>query len=198
MYLGAVLGLVYQFGRGPRRTGFPPRRVLLAFGLLTGAFFGDGLNSYLHFFPGVPTAYQSQNWLRLLTGTGMGLVIAGLLYPAFHQTVWARRDPRPAIGNLRSLGLLLVFALALDLVLLTENPLILYPLALLSAAGVVLVLVLLYALIWVLLARRENRFTAWVELGVPFAGGLVTALAQIALINWVRFYLTGTWGGFPL
>ena len=61
-----------------------------------------------------------------------------------------------------------------------------------------LVLVLLYALIWVLLVRRENRFNAWGELGVPLVGGLVTALTQIAVINLARFWLTGTWGGFHL
>ena len=197
MYLGAVLGLFFQFWRGKGQSGFPPRRVLVALGLLTAAFFIDGLNSYLHFFPGAPTAYTPQNWLRLLTGTGMGLVIAGLLYPAFQQTVWMRQGPRPAV-DLKSFGVLVTLGLALDLVLLSENPLVLYPLAIVSAAGVLLVLVLIYALIWVLVARRENRFVSWRGLGVPLAGGLLTALAQIALINYVRFWLTGTWDGFPL
>ena len=46
--------------------------------------------------------------------------------------------------------------------------------------------------------RRENRFKSWVELSIPITAGWFTALAQIALINYVRFWLTGTWGGFSL
>ncbi len=196
MYLGAVLGLIFQMARGRRRSGFPPGRVTLVLGLLTAAFFMDGLNSYLHFFPGVPTAYTPQNWLRLVTGTGMGIVIAGILVPAFNQTVWERWDPRSLIGDLKTMGILLALGAILDLVILTENPIVLYPLAILSAVGVLLVLVLLYAMIWVLIVRQENRFLTWVELGVPITSGLVMALLQIAVIDFGRFWLTGTWGGF--
>src|SRR5512140_2838258 len=52
MYLGAVLGLVYQSALGRRRGGLPSWRVLAVLGLFVVAFGVDGINSYLHLFPG--------------------------------------------------------------------------------------------------------------------------------------------------
>ncbi len=198
MYLGAVLGLLFQFSRGRRRGGFPPGRVSLALGGLALAFVLDGVNSYLHFFPGAPVLYEPQNWLRLATGMGMGVGIAAMLYPAFQQTIWAAWDSRPALEDLRALAVLLTLAVFLVLIVLTENPLVLYPLALISAAGTLLVLTLLYALIWVVLFHLENGFRRWPALAMPLLGGFGLALLQIALIDLGRFLFTGTWQGFHL
>ncbi|GAH11955.1 unnamed protein product, partial [marine sediment metagenome] len=70
----------------------------------------------------------------------MGLAIAILLYPAFNASVWRLIDPRPAMTNFRSFAILVVIAIGLDLLILLENPVILYPLSLISAAGVVILL----------------------------------------------------------
>jgi len=197
MFLGAVLGLAFQFYQG-RRGSMPPLKIAAIFGVFVLAFAVDGLNSYLHFFPGAPGAYEPHNWLRLATGTGMGLAIAAALAPAFRQTVWTTWEQRPAFGSLREVGLLLLLAAGLDLILLTENPLILYPLALLSAGGVLLILALVYTMVWVMLFKAENRFTHLRQLLFPLACGTSLALLQIAVFDWGRFLLTGTWQGFNL
>jgi hypothetical protein len=158
----------------------------------------DGLNSYLHFFPGVPTLYDPQNWLRLITGTGMGLGIASVLFPVFNATVWAEVDTRPALGSLRVLGGLVLLAAFVDGLVLTENPLILYPLALASAASVIVLLVLIYTVIWLMVFRLENRFTSLRGLVFLLVGGFALALLQIAALDLARYWLTGTWGGFQL
>ena len=164
MYLGAMLGLAYQQVLGRRRGGMPPRHVLVVLGLFVAAFGVDGVNSYLHLFPGAPSLYQPQNWLRLLTGTGMGLVISAAVFPAFNQTIWKDWDERPALPGLRSLGGLVLLALALDVIVLTENPIVLYPLALISAAGVLVLLTMIYAMILTMVFRVENHFTAITQL----------------------------------
>lgn len=198
MYLGAMLALVYQVMVAPRRMGMPPWSVILFLGALVGVFALDGLNSYLHFFPGAPTLYEPHNTLRLITGTGMGLAIAVALFPAFNQTIWKDWDWRPALAGLRSLGVLLVLAILLVLLVLTENPLILYPLALVSAAGVLVLLTIVYAIVLLMILRSENRFTRLGELVLPLAGGFFIALLQIGLIDLIRYWLTGTWDGFHL
>ena len=198
MYLGAMLGLIFQAIVGRSRSGMPARRLWVVLGLLVAAFGVDGLNSYLHFFPGAPALYEPQNWLRLLTGTGMGVVIAAALYPAFNQTVWKKQVRRPALENLRSLRILLVSALVLDLVVLTENPLILYPLALISAAGVLVLLSMIYSMLWLMVLRIENRFESLIQLVLPLTGGFGLALVQIAALDYVRFLFTGSWEGFHL
>jgi uncharacterized membrane protein len=196
MYLGAMLGLAYQALTRPRAGGFPQRPVWVVYGFFILAFAVDGLNSYLHLFPGFTGLYEPQHWLRLLTGTGMGLVVAGVLYPAFNQTVWRDWKNLPSLSGLPSLGALVLLALAMDGLVLMGNPLILYPLALVSAAGVLVLLALVYSMVCVMLLHLENKALRPRQLLAPLVGGFGLALLQIAVLDWVRFFFTGTWDGF--
>jgi uncharacterized membrane protein len=198
MYLGAILGLFFQGRTTRRRAGTPPWRVLIVLGFFVAAFGVDGLNSYLHIFPGMPSLYTPNNTLRLLTGTGMGLTLAAALYPAFNQTVWKVYDERPALGGLRPLAILVLLALLLDFVTLSGNPLLLYPLALLSAAGVLLLLTMIYTMAWMMLLHWENRYQTWFQMNLPAIAGFGMALLQIGLLDLVRYFITGTWDGFHL
>lgn len=198
MYLGAVLGLVYQTVIGRRRAGIPPKVIMVLLGLMVFAFAGDGINSFLSLIPGAPILYQPQNWSRLLTGTGMGIVIAVALYPGFNQTVWHNYDPRPALPNIMVFSILLAIALLVDILVLSGNPLALYPLSLVSAAGVLLLLTMVYSMVWVLLLRAENRYQRLSQMIFPLIGGFGFALLQIALLDFGRYLLTGTWDGFHL
>lgn len=196
MYLGAMLGLAYQALTRKRAGGFPPSPVWAVYAVFVLAFALDGGNSYLHLFPGFVGLYEPQNWLRLLTGTGMGLVVAGVLYPAFNQTVWQDWKNIPSVSGLPSLALLVFLALLVDGMVLTGNPLLLYPLALISAAGVLVLLVTVYTMVWVMLLRLENRLVQVRQLWFPLVGGFGLALFQIALLDGLRFLFTGTWDGF--
>jgi hypothetical protein len=142
--------------------------------------------------------YEPNNTLRLLTGTGVGLAIAAVVYPAFNQTAWREWQPRPALGSLRSLALLLGLGLIVDGLVLTENSLLLYPLAIISAAGVLLLLSLVYGMVFMMIFRLENRLQHLADLAVPLAAGLLLGILQIGLIDLGRFILTGTWEGFKL
>jgi uncharacterized membrane protein len=196
MFLGALVGLVYQAGFAPRRAGTPPWYLLAGFGFLAAAFAIDGVNSYLTLFPGAPSLYEPHNRLRLITGTGMGFSIAAALFPAFNQTVWAVWDNRPAFSGWSSfLGLIGIGAL-LDLLVLTEHSLVLYPLAILSSVAVLILLVMIYAMVWMMFFKMENTVRSLRQLSWPLLGGLFLALLQISLFNLVRFYFTGTWDGF--
>jgi uncharacterized membrane protein len=198
MYLGAMLGLVYQAIIGKKRAGMPHRTVIACLVLFVAAFGIDGINSYLNLFPRAPSLYQPQNWLRLLTGMGMGLGIAAVIFPAFNQTVWSDWDPRPALSSLKSFGFLVLLALVLVGLVLTGNPLILYPLALISAAGVLVLLSLVYTMVWLLVLRHENRFQRTAQLLIPLTGGFTFGLLQIAAFDFVRFFFTHTWDGFHI
>lgn len=200
MYLGAMWGLVFQAWRSPRRARLPGLWVWIGMGIASLAFMIDGVNSYLHLIPelGLSGLYEPRHSLRLITGEGMGLVIALLLYPIFNQTIWARYEYTPAIKTWRDgLGLLAGSAILAGLVFI-EKPITLYPLALVSSLGVVIVLTLLYTTLGIVTFRRENRAEHWKHLMIPVCLGLIACLAQISLIDWVRFTLTHTWGGIPL
>jgi len=198
MYLGAVLGMVYLMLTNPRKGGMPNWRIMVVLAILVVAFAVDGLNSYMHFFPGAPILYEPQNWGRLVTGTGMGLVIALVIYPGFNQTFWKGWDRRPALQSIASFTPLVFLALLLDILILSENPLILYPLALISAGSVILLLTIVYAMMWTIILRLENSYEKINQLGLPFLAGFGMALLQIVILNLVRYWFTGTWGGFQL
>jgi len=195
MYLGALAGIVYHLRVG-RRGGFPPRKILFALGGLL-VFFGiDGVNSYFHLLPKFPTLYEPDNILRLLTGTGMGVSMTTVLMPILHQTLWQNWDPQPAIGGFRDFFLLLAAALGFSALLLTENALLLYPLALLSAFSAILMLGLIYTIVWIMIRKKENAFLHISELIGYLAFGFSTALLQVFVFDAARLWLTGTWNGF--
>jgi uncharacterized membrane protein len=200
MYLGAVLGLAYQVLFSRRKGGMPPRRVVVVLVILVAAFGIDGLNSYMHlgFLKSPPSLYQPQNWLRLLTGTGMGIVIAVMIFPAYNQSVWVNWKPAAAIPGIRDLGIMLALGLILDLIVLGENPLVLYPLSLISAAGVLLLLTLVYAMVVTMFFRQENHFQNVKQMWFVLVTGFGTALIQIAVLDLLRYLFTGTWDGFHL
>ena len=198
MYLGAVLGFIYQAVVSRRRSGAPSKGIILILGMLVLAFAVDGVNSFLSLMLDAPPLYEPQNWTRLLTGTGMGIVIAVAIYPAFNQTAWQDSDRRPAMGSMRTFLGLIVLAFLLDLVVLTENSLVLYPLALISAAGVLGLLTVVYSMVWVMFLRTENSYQRLSQMALPLLGGFGFALLQIVLLDVGRYLLTGTWDGFHI
>lgn len=197
MYLGALAGALYLLLKG-KRGGLPPLKLAVPLFILGVAFVIDGVNSYLHFFPGLTGLYEPNNTLRLITGTGLGLLIPSVLLPAFHQTAWTEWDARPALDSWRSLGGLLLVGVTVVLLVLSGNALILYPLALLSTAAVLAILSLCYGLLLLIITRRDNRARSLADLCLPLAAGFAIALLQTAFIDWLRFSLTATWNGFTL
>jgi uncharacterized membrane protein len=196
MYLGALLGLAFQVITTPRGGKFPPWRVLAVLTGLVIIFGVDGLNSFAHLIPGLPGIYEPNNTFRILTGIGFGIVMSAAVYPVFNQTMWIRWEERPALPGLRQLFVLLILGLGVALLVMTENPLILYPLALISSAGVLVILSMIYAMLWLIVLKAENRYVhAW-QLITPLVGGFTMGLLQIALLDLGRYMLTGTWEGF--
>lgn len=206
MYLGAVIGLVFQSIVGWKRLKIPQWSIIAILFVFFMAFAIDGSNSYLYLLkevspgilPKIPNIYIPNNTLRLLTGSGMGLDIAILLYPAFNQTVWADGVDKPAMSGLKTFGLLVVIQVILDLLVLTGSPLVLFPLAIISTLGVWLLLTMVYGMLWVMITGQENKYLSIRQLWLPLLAGLTITMIQTAGIDLIRFWLTHTWGAIPL
>ena len=197
LFLGALLGLIYQVVKG-RKGRMPPLGASLFFGLLAFAWVFDGFNSFLMLVPSISSLYTTQNWTRLVTGTGMGLAVSAILMPAFIQTMFSTWEDQSAFKGWKSILIVVLAAAGLNLLLLLENPWVLYPLALLSAGGVLALLIMVYSTVLVMLFKRDNTYHSFRELLIPLVGGYILALLQIGVIDLVRYLLTGTWGGFSL
>lgn len=198
-YMGAITGLLFQGLFARRRSGFPPKRVIALMGLLLLANVVDGLNSYLYLppflevFPWMPHLYEPSNVLRLFTGTGMGLFIALVLYPAFIGSVYTNPNMRPAIADVKSLFILIGLGVLLNFLILTGSKYILYPVALISVGGVILLLTMAYTIIVLRVFGKENQFTRLSQISIPLTFGFTIAITQIAIFDLIRFIITETW-----
>lgn len=199
IYLGVLLGMVTMLALGRRRAGgLPKGPIFLTLLGFIGIMGVDGINSYLNFFPGLPHLYTPNNTLRVITGTLNGLALAGLMFPVLNQTLWADWEDRPVLGRFRELGLLVGLAAIVMALVLSDNVLVLYPLALLSAVGVVAILVALNTTILLMVVRRENRVRTLRAAALPLLAGFTLAIIEIGVVDALRFAVFQTWGGLPL
>jgi len=206
MYLGAVLGFIFLNLRYRHNAGTPPKVVIAILLLFGVAFAVDGINSYLFLMKSVygsrldfiPNLYIPNNTLRLFTGSGTGLGMAVAVFVSLNQTLWKDWDSKQVLGKPLDLISLVVLMLFTDLLVLPEWNWVLYPVAFLSAGGVLLLLTQVYGILWAMIMRQENRYGNLYEAWLPILAGLTIALLQITIIDLFRFWLTRTWGGFPL
>jgi uncharacterized membrane protein len=204
-FYAAAVSLLFFAIVSPRKSGMPNWKIgapLLIFFL---AFAIDGSNSYIYLLKStaggalnnIPNLYVPNNTLRLFTGSGMGIALASILYPAFNQSIWKDPDAERPL-DWKKLGILVGIILLLNLAILTESSIVLYPIAILSVLGVLALLIMVFSMIWILVMREENVFTSLSQMWMPFLAGTTLALIMITAIDLLRFKLTGTWGGFPL
>ncbi len=199
IYLGVVAGLTVFAGSGRLRAGrLRPPRVLAALGMLGAAYAADGLNSYLSLFEFYSPPYGPRNSLRLITGLAFGLAMLTAALPVFNATVWRSPIRRAPIQNLRELAALAAILGLIAVAVMARIPALLLAFGLISAAGVLVMFVLVGSVLFVTLTRRENRAERWRDVALPALAGLAFAFTIIGAIDAVRYTVTGTWDGFDL
>ncbi len=203
-FFTAGLALIFQVLVSGKRSKLPSRGIIAVLILFFLAFGIDGSNSYLYLLKQssqgaldqIPNLYTPNNILRLFTGSGMGIALAAILYPVVNQTLWREMDERPAL-EWKSFGGLVALAAILNMLVLTDSPIILYPVAYMSALGTLSLLVIVFAILWTIVMREDNTYTTPRQLILPFLSGITLALLMVLSIDLVRLQLTGTWNGFP-
>jgi uncharacterized membrane protein len=204
-FFAAGISLLFFAIVSPKKSGMPGWKLGIPLLFFLAAFGIDGTNSFLYLFKqtagsvlsNIPNLYIPNNTLRLFTGSGMGIALASILYPAFNQSAWKESNADRAL-DWKKLVILVGIVFLIDLVVLTEQPIVLYPIALLSVLGVLALLITVFSMVWLLIMRQENEFTSLTQMWMPFLAGTTLAFLMIAAIDLFRFQLTGTWGGFPL
>src|SRR6266498_722223 len=166
-FFSAAIGLIFMGFVSGKRSKLPARGIMAVLILFFLAFAIDGSNSFLYLlkqtakgsFDNIPNLYIPNNTLRLFTGSGMGIALASILYPAFNQSVWKDSIKERAL-DWKKLGILVGTIVVVDLAILTENPIVLYPIAFLSVLGVLGLLIIVFSMMWLLLMHQENEFTS--------------------------------------
>jgi uncharacterized membrane protein len=203
-FYAAGLGLLFQLFVSGRRSKLPSRGLIAVLALFFLAFGIDGSNSYLYLLKQtshgmldkIPNLYTPNNTLRLFTGSGMGIALAAVLYPIVNQTLWRQLDSRPAL-EWKSFGILIGLVIGINLLVLTDSPIVLYPIAYLSSLGTLSLLVIIFSILWIMIMRQDNTFDSPRQLWLPLLAGFTLALLMLLGIDLFRLQLTGTWSGFP-
>ena len=121
--------------------------------------------------------------------------MALVLMPVIHQTLWVDWNTEANVATWSEFLPVLISALAIGALLFTGNPLLLYPLGLLSAGTVLFILGSIYSIVWVMVLKKENAFVVIRQL-IPYAAlGFTTAILQIFVIDIIRLSATGSWNG---
>lgn len=202
-FYAAGIALLFQAIVSGRSSKLPSRGVIAILFAFFVAFGIDGSNSYLYLLKQtsggleqIPNLYIPNQTLRLFTGSGMGIALAAMLYPVINQSLWRTLDDRPALDG-KKLGILTAIIIVINLLVLTDSPIVLYPIAYLSALGTLSLLVIVFGLLWTIIMKQDNTFESPRQLWLAFASGLTLALLLILSIDLLRLNFTGTWNGFP-
>jgi uncharacterized membrane protein len=194
-YLGALCGLALLLILGRRRAALLPPRAILGVLLSFFAIWAfDGLNSYLTLFPGLPHLYEPSNLLRVTTGGLQGVALIALALPFFNITLWAEPEARPTVGRWRELALLVALVVAIAALVSSQLPILLYPLALASAGGTLMMLVIVNSMLLAIILRREALARSWRGALPLLAAALGLAAIELLIVNLLRAWLTATLG----
>jgi uncharacterized membrane protein len=200
IYLGVMTGLGTYIASGRFRTSALPHwHILAAMGVFVVIMGIDGLNSYVHLFPGGKGIYEPQNWLRLTTGVFVGITAITLVLPVFNQSIWENVERSyPPLWNFKELAGLSILAALMVVLTLSTNGTILLFLGFLSALGVLILLTMMMMILFVTFSQHFRAYHSWRELWVPGLAGLVMAIAMIGIVNFARYQVTGSWSGFVM
>ena len=190
-FLGAVVGLTAMLlRRRQRAAGLPPVSIMGVLVGFSGFWAFDGLNSYTTLFPGAPYLYEPRNWLRLTTGMLNGLALISFTFPIFNFTLWQKPAQERVIKSIWELVAILPVVALLIYVIQAEIAVVLYPLAIISSLGVVLLLTLINSMIATIVLGREGYARMWLQALVPLTVGAAMAILQITAMVLLRVYLT--------
>ena len=189
IYLGFIVTLItlYVGGRG-RAQRFPPWPIIgvLVAGVIAMAI--DGFNS-LFLDIGMPHLYQPQNLLRLATGLATGLAMACLFLPFINHLFWREPNQQRSIPSWKALVLFLPGLLLSFLAVASQNGLVLYPVAFLSTAGIVMLLSSVNLIVVVAVNRRDQALERYRELLPFFSLALLLALSEMLALAQLKFLL---------
>ncbi|HKD76765.1 MAG TPA: DUF2085 domain-containing protein [Ktedonobacterales bacterium] len=179
IYLGFSLTTITQFVRGRWRAARLPSGWVAAALLAGVAIMGvDGFNSVfvdLH----LPHLYQPNNYLRLATGTLTGTAMAAFLLPVANGILWRKSDGRTLYPSLQKLVWMVPVLFGAWLAVTLNWGLLLYPIALLSSAGVIVALTLINLTFVLAISGKVERYQRLIQAVPVFALAMTLAVSEL-------------------
>jgi hypothetical protein len=172
--------------RAAKLPSWPITIALLLFVVIMGV---DGLNSmFVDLF--LPHLYTPQNWIRTLTGIGMGTSIAVLLLLILNISLRRNLDNQQRIiGNWIELGGALLINGLVVLAIYGNVELMYWPIAVAAWLGITGVLYCVNLLLTALFMRYEGTVTQVAQLAKPATVALVFTLIELGALSAARFWM---------
>jgi len=189
IYLGFIITLITLYARKRGRTQLLPPWpivVVLVCGVIAMAV--DGFNSFF-FDLGLPHLYQPNNFLRLATGLLTGLAMATFLVPNLNRLFWRNYSEERSISSWPTLLSFIPLLVLSFFIVASQNWLALYPLALLSTAGLLTALSSVNLIIVIAVSRHEQSFEHYRELLPFFSLALLLAIGELLLLAQLKLAL---------
>jgi len=190
IYLSFMLTFIYLYAIGRGRAGkLPPWHISLTLLAFVGMMAVDGFNSLLLDL-GLPNWYQPDNFLRTLTGMGMGITVAAMLHIVLNNTLRQNVDPQQPVFSRWSelLGIIVIDLLALAAIY-GNLGITFWPLAFLAFFGILGVLFLVCLLLTSLFMGYEGKVTHLRQLAQPATIALIPTLLIAGVMSWLRFWM---------
>ena len=198
IYLGFALTFLFLLGAGRLRAArLPGYGAIAALTLAVLALAVDGFNSLfldLH----LPHLYQPHNLLRLATGLGTGTAMAAFLIPAANALIWRADDKRASFASLRALAWMLPVLAVGFLAVGSQTPWLIYPIAILSSAGLVTALSLVNLTFLLGVSNVMGYFRSWRQFFPMFTVVVVLAVIELMGMFFVKQAFLTAIGGSPL
>ncbi|MFL5694730.1 MAG: DUF2085 domain-containing protein [Ktedonobacteraceae bacterium] len=189
IYLGFIITLLTLcatgHGRAQRLPPWPIMIFLLA-AILTMAI--DGFNSFLLDL-GLAHLYQPHNLLRLATGLITGLALAILALPPLNYLFWREYNEKRSVSSWFALLLFMPELILCFFAVASQNALVLYPIALLSTIGLLVVISSVNLIVILALSKREQIYEHYRQL-VPFFGlALLLGIGEMLILAQLKYSL---------
>ncbi len=190
IYGSYLLTTIVLLAVGRGRAGKVPSGPLLLTLVLFVAIMGvDGFNSLFNDML-LPHLYTPMNWLRTLTGIGMGVAIAVFVLMILNTTLRADLDPNQAVvGNWLELGGLLLLNTLLLVAMYGNLSFMYWPVAIISTVGIVGVLYAVNMMLAAVATGYEGKVRSWAQLGRPATIALVMTLIEVGALSGVRYWM---------
>jgi uncharacterized membrane protein len=194
IYLGFIVTLLTLIATGRGRAQQLPRWpiiVALLVGVLAMAI--DGFNSLYRDF-GLSYLYEPHNLLRLATGLATGLALATISLPIVNYLFWRESNEQRSVGSWSALLLLLPGLVLSFFAVASQSWIVLYPIALLSTAGLVSVVSGINLMIIVAIRKRDQAFERYREILPFFSIALLLAIGELLVLAQLKFVVLQTLG----
>jgi uncharacterized membrane protein len=199
-FIGVLIGLLgpgLLFRR--RHAGMWPSMPIMVVMIALSAFWAfDGANSFTFLIPSdkIPHLYQPGNFLRLLTGTAHGITMGSMILPIANASLWADVTTKRTLNSFWEYLALLGIGAVMMAMILSEQPIFMYPLGLISAVGAMSILSVVNTVLMATILRQENQARSLREALPLIMFGFAMTTSLIGMIDAMRFAMFGTWDGF--